>query len=180
MKGYRGTSWKANTGSIPGLVGSGKLLGSSSLSSSPGLLCLLSVPFLSIGFTLSESKAKGRESEPAWGIGNKFLKVSTLVCRTRLWNSVVWFQSLLSYSQTHTAALLQYCLVKKQHRDTWMFLKSLLYNELNELVDFNLLTENNHSNIKTLNYRAGGSIKDHLDQEIHLREERKLRSRKIN
>lgn len=61
-----------------------------------------------------------------------------------------------------------------------MFLKSLLYNELNELVDFNLLTKNNHSNIKTLNYRAGGSIKDHLDQEIHLREERKLRSRKIN
>ena len=31
----------------------------------PGLHCLLSVPFLSIGFTLSETKVKGGEREPA-------------------------------------------------------------------------------------------------------------------
>lgn len=95
------------------------------LSSSPGLHCLLSVPFYLLVSPFQRPRLRPWK-RTCLRNRKQILKVTTLVCRTRLWNSVVWFQSLLSYLQTHTAALLQYCLVKKQHRDTWMFLKSLL------------------------------------------------------
>lgn len=38
----------------------------------------------------------------------------------------------------------------------------------------------NHSNIETSNYRAGRFIRNHLDQAIHFKDDRKLRTRKIN
>jgi hypothetical protein len=38
----------------------------------------------------------------------------------------------------------------------------------------------NFSNIETSNYRAGRFVRDHLNQTIHCKDERKLKTRKIN